>query len=155
MSFEINAGVGASTESGRIHEQWLANLHDLNDIFDFSMADRLRSRGWQVSAYSMPPNRSDLVVQRILVRHGFSRDLAELLLDDFRRALNYFAQLPVVTPLAEHEAGGHNHTGRYTKKYGTARISSKKTSERWLGNGALPADSLHFKLTTMDCSEVS
>ena len=70
------------------------------------------SRGWQVPAYSMPPNRSDLVVQRILVRHGFSRDLAALLLEDFRRTLDYFTQHPVATPLAKHEAGGHDHSGR-------------------------------------------
>ena len=79
-------------------------------LYDF--ADRLRSRGWQVPAYSMPPNRHDLVVQRILVRHGFSRDLAGLLIEDFRRTLDYFAQHPVVTPLAKHEAGGHDHSGR-------------------------------------------
>ena len=85
-------------------------------LYDF--ADRLRNRGWQVPAYSMPPNRSDLVVQRILVRHGFSRDLAELLLDDFRRTLDYFALHPVANPLAEHEAGGHNHTGRFRKQHG-------------------------------------
>jgi glutamate decarboxylase len=60
----------------------------------------------------MPPNRSDLVVQRILVRHGFSRDLAGLLLEDFRRTLDYFSQHPVATPLAKHEAGGHDHSGR-------------------------------------------
>ena len=49
-------------------------------------------------------------------RSLFSRDLAELLLDDFRRTLDYFAQHPVATPLTEHEAGGHNHTGRFKKK---------------------------------------
>jgi len=83
-------------------------------LYDF--ADRLRNRGWQVPAYSMPPNRSDLVVQRVLVRHGFSRDLADLLLDDFRRTLDHFAQHPVTRPLSEHEAGGHNHAGRFRKK---------------------------------------
>jgi glutamate decarboxylase len=84
-------------------------------LYDF--ADRLRTRGWQVPAYSMPPNRSDLVVQRILVRHGFSRDLAELLLEDFCRTLEYFKQHPAATPMAEHESGGHNHTGRFKKKH--------------------------------------
>ena len=79
-------------------------------LYDF--ADRLRTRGWQVPAYSMPPNRTDLVVQRILVRHGFSRDLAGLLLEDFRRTLDYFKQHPVTAPLAKHEAGGHDHSGR-------------------------------------------
>ena len=48
----------------------------------YDLADRLRSRGWQVPAYSLPPNRQDLVIQRILVRHGVSRDLGSLLLDD-------------------------------------------------------------------------
>src|SRR5690625_5911539 len=54
-------------------------------LYDF--ADRLRVRGWQVPAYSMPANRQDLVVQRILVRHGFSRDLASLLIEDFHREI--------------------------------------------------------------------
>jgi glutamate decarboxylase len=45
----------------------------------YDLSDRLRARGWQVPAYSMPPNREDLVVQRVLVRHGVSRDLGDLL----------------------------------------------------------------------------
>lgn len=76
-------------------------------LYDF--ADRLRSRGWQVPAYSMPANREDLVVQRILVRHGVSRDLADLLLDDMRRALDYFEKHPVTNPLSAKEATGFNH----------------------------------------------
>ena len=32
----------------------------------YEYADRLRERGWLVPAYSMPPNREDLVIQRIL-----------------------------------------------------------------------------------------
>ncbi|MEG2831132.1 MAG: glutamate decarboxylase, partial [Edwardsiella sp. (in: enterobacteria)] len=54
----------------------------------FDLADRLRSRGWQVPAYSMPSHREDLVVQRILVRHGMSMDLAELLIGDLKRTLD-------------------------------------------------------------------
>jgi len=78
-----------------------ANLYDL--------ADRLRSRGWQVPAYSMPANREDLVIQRILVRHGVSRDLASLLLDDMRRALDYFSEHPVSVPGKEERSGGYHH----------------------------------------------
>ncbi|MCD4825641.1 MAG: glutamate decarboxylase [Phycisphaerae bacterium] len=76
-------------------------------LYDF--ADRLRNRGWQVPAYSMPPNRQDLVIQRILVRHGVSRDLAGLLLDDMRRCMAYFKQNPVANPLTEKTAGGYHH----------------------------------------------
>jgi glutamate decarboxylase len=77
-------------------------------LYDF--ADRLRSRGWQVPAYSMPKNREDLVIQRILVRHGVSRDLAGLLLEDFRRTLKHFEKRPVSIPMTQQEVGGFNHT---------------------------------------------
>lgn len=76
-------------------------------LYDF--ADRLRSRGWQVPAYSMPAHREDLVVQRILVRHGVSLDLASLLLEDIKRTLDYFEKHPVSKPLSEEEASGFNH----------------------------------------------
>ncbi|AWB33138.1 glutamate decarboxylase [Orrella marina] len=75
----------------------------------YDLADRLRSRGWQVPAYSMPAQREDLVVQRILVRHGVSMDLASLLLDDMRRALDYFEKHPVTTPLSKEEGSGYSH----------------------------------------------
>ncbi|MBO1041047.1 glutamate decarboxylase [Brucella pituitosa] len=75
----------------------------------YDVADRLRSRGWQVPAYSMPADREDLVVQRILVRHGVSRDLGSLLIDDIKRAVDYFEKHPVSNPLSADEAGGFNH----------------------------------------------
>lgn len=75
----------------------------------YDLADKLRSRGWQVPAYSMPANREDLVIQRILVRHGVSYDLGSLLIDDIKRALDYFKNHPVTKPLTEEEASGFNH----------------------------------------------
>ena len=76
----------------------------------YDLADRLRSRGWQVPAYSMPPNRQDLVIQRILVRHGVSRDLGDLLLNDMQHCMDYFEKNPVTTPLTEDVAGGYKHS---------------------------------------------
>jgi glutamate decarboxylase len=60
-------------------------------------------------AYSMPPNREDLVVQRILVRNGVSRDLATLLLEDFRWALDHLVAHPMAKSLSEEDAGGFSH----------------------------------------------
>jgi len=77
----------------------------------YDLADRLRSRGWLVPAYSMPANRTDIIVQRIIVRHGFSRDLATLLLDDIRQSIAFFANHPVSIPLSKAEAGSYNHNG--------------------------------------------
>ena len=63
----------------------------LKDGFDtrgftlYDLAGRLRGRGWQVPAYSLPANRQDLLIQRILVRHGVSKDLGALLIEDMKR----------------------------------------------------------------------
>ena len=50
----------------------------------FAVSRGLREHGWQVPAYTFPDNRTDLAVLRVVVRHGFSRDLAELFLRDLR-----------------------------------------------------------------------
>jgi glutamate decarboxylase len=63
----------------------------------YDVADRLSLRGWQVPAYSMPANRKDLVVQRIIVRLGVSRDLASLLVANFKAAIEYLNKHPTTT----------------------------------------------------------
>jgi len=75
----------------------------------FDLGDRLRTRGWLVPAYTMPAHREDMAVQRILVKQGFSRDLATLLMKDYRDAVAHFDRHPVTSPLTEKEAGGFNH----------------------------------------------
>jgi glutamate decarboxylase len=55
-------------------------------------------------------NRQDLTVERIVVRHGFSRDLADLLLDDMKRALQYFDENPLAKPSTAGKTSGFNHT---------------------------------------------
>ena len=54
-------------------------------VFDVSAA--LREHGWLVPAYTFPANRTDLAVLRVVVRNGFSHDLADMLLDDLRGVL--------------------------------------------------------------------
>ncbi|WP_380285037.1 glutamate decarboxylase [Kitasatospora purpeofusca] len=67
------------------------------DVFDVSR--RLRERGWQVPAYTFPANREDLAVLRVVCRNGFSRDLADLLLEDLGRLLPELRRQPF--PLKE------------------------------------------------------
>jgi glutamate decarboxylase len=61
----------------------------------YDLADRLCVRGWQVPAYSLPANRQDLVVQRIIVRLGVSRDLASLLVANFKSAIEHLTRHPL------------------------------------------------------------
>jgi glutamate decarboxylase len=75
----------------------------------YDLAERLRLRGWQVPAYPLPANRSDLVVQRVLARLGFSRDLASLLMEDLLRAVKYLKKHPSPRSQTLMDAGGYNH----------------------------------------------
>ena len=52
----------------------------------YDLSERLRLRGWQVPAYPLPPGDEATSVLRVVVREGFSRDLADSLLADLRAA---------------------------------------------------------------------
>ncbi|HEY6278143.1 MAG TPA: glutamate decarboxylase [Streptosporangiaceae bacterium] len=75
----------------------------------FDLADRLRTFGWQVPAYTLTGSASDIAVQRILVRLGVSRDMASLLLDDFRTSVAHFRRHPVTVSMSKQESGGFSH----------------------------------------------
>jgi glutamate decarboxylase len=78
----------------------------------YNFADRLRERGWLVPAYSMLPNREDLVIQRILIRHGFTKEMAQSLLLEMQNTLDHFAENPVDLTRVGAESGSHDHSGR-------------------------------------------
>jgi glutamate decarboxylase len=67
----------------------------------------LRQAGWLVPAYTFPDNRTDLAALRIVVRNGFGRNLAELLLDDLRRALPVLERQD--KPIHGAESAGFEH----------------------------------------------
>ncbi len=75
----------------------------------YDMADKLRARGWQAPAYSMPANREDMVVQRVLIRHGVSRDLVSLLVEDIKRSLKFFKEHPINVSLTAKDSQGFHH----------------------------------------------
>jgi glutamate decarboxylase len=54
----------------------------------YDLSDELRGRGWIVPAYTMPPAIEDTAVLRVVVRNGFSQDLAVLFLADLEAAVN-------------------------------------------------------------------
>jgi glutamate decarboxylase len=67
---------------------------DVTGYSVYDLSERLRMRGWQVPAYTFPANLEDMSVMRIVVRNGFSMDLASLLLDDFRLHLRILEHHP-------------------------------------------------------------
>jgi glutamate decarboxylase len=55
---------------------------DAGDYSVYDVSEAIRSRGWILPAYRMPPAIDDLAVLRVCVRNGFTPDLASILLDD-------------------------------------------------------------------------
>ncbi|MHB1487751.1 MAG: glutamate decarboxylase [Acidimicrobiales bacterium] len=53
----------------------------------YDVSDMLRGHGWLVPAYTMPPDQEEVAVLRVVVRNGFSRNLAELLVADVKRVV--------------------------------------------------------------------
>jgi glutamate decarboxylase len=77
-------------------------LHDdITGYSVFDLSERLRMRGWQVPAYTFPEDLQDMEVMRIVVRNGFSMDLAGLLLDDFRLHIRVLEARPQIQPPPE------------------------------------------------------
>jgi len=75
-----------------------------DDITGYSVVDlseRLRIRGWQVPAYTFPEDMTDTAVMRIVVRNGFSMDLANLLLSDVRLHVRFLEHHPQTQPPPE------------------------------------------------------
>jgi glutamate decarboxylase len=60
---------------------------------EFDVSHALRAYGWQVPAYTMPEGATDITMLRIVVREGFSADLARALRDDTITALGHLDKL--------------------------------------------------------------
>ena len=54
--------------------------------------------GWMVPAYTMPKDIEDMVVMRIVVRQGMSRDMADMLIADIKSAIAELEKLEYPTP---------------------------------------------------------
>ena len=64
----------------------------------YDLQDKLMQHGWMVPAYSMPKDIEDMVVMRIVVRQGMSRDMADMLIGDIKNAVAELEMLEYPTP---------------------------------------------------------
>ena len=76
----------------------------------YDLSDRLRTRGWQVPAFSLPANVQSTVVMRVMVRQGFTMDMAALLVEDMKRHIDFLVRHSSARHLKESEAMTFKHT---------------------------------------------
>ena len=79
----------------------------IDDFTVFDVSNALRERGWLVPAYTFPENRTDLAALRVVVKQGFSHDMADLLVNDLMRQLPRLEKQP--EPVHDHAASGFHH----------------------------------------------
>ena len=81
---------------------------EVENFTAFDVSAALRERGWQVPAYTFPKDREDLAALRIVVRRGFTFDVADMLLADLEKQVRRLEKL--AAPLRQRdEAGGFHH----------------------------------------------
>jgi glutamate decarboxylase len=81
---------------------------DIEKYTAYDVSRKLRESGWLVPAYTMPPNREDLVVLRVVVRNGFSHDMADLFLRDLRAAVQWLDDLAAPMPQEQRPSSFHH-----------------------------------------------
>ncbi len=67
---------------------------DIDNFTVFDVSGALRERGWLVPAYTFPENRTDLAALRVVVKQGFTHDMADMLVNDLNRQLPRLQQQP-------------------------------------------------------------
>lgn len=77
----------------------------------YDLQDKLMQKGWMVPAYTMPKNIEEMVVMRIVVRHGMSRDMADMLIGDINDSVEELEKLEYPTPSRLAILNGKKHKG--------------------------------------------
>ncbi|ETI67406.1 glutamate decarboxylase [Neobacillus vireti LMG 21834] len=67
----------------RLKEGYTANWNLYN------LSQQLRTFGWQVPAYSLPPDMENVTLMRVVVRNGFSMNLAHLFLNNLIQSVSF------------------------------------------------------------------
>ncbi|MBW9344134.1 glutamate decarboxylase [Escherichia coli] len=73
----------------------------------YDLSERLRLRGWQVPAFTLGGEATNIVVMRIMCRRGFEMDFAELLLEDYKASLKYLSDHPKLQGIAQQNSFKH------------------------------------------------
>ncbi len=55
----------------------------------YRLSGKLRERGWIVPAYNLPKNAEDMHILRVVVKENFSRDMANMLMEDIKKAVKH------------------------------------------------------------------
>ncbi|MEG2625830.1 MAG: glutamate decarboxylase [Christensenella sp.] len=76
----------------------------------YELADRLAMKGWQVPAYTLPANMTDVLIQRYVVRADLSYNMADALIEDMRMAIEYLEKNTTADAPGKAKSGAQGFT---------------------------------------------
>jgi glutamate decarboxylase len=79
-------------ETQRIPVVALTLKKQFKNFNEFDVSNKVRERGWVLSAYAMPPDAQDVNSLRIVVRPHLNHTLMDTLADDIINACKYLEQ---------------------------------------------------------------
>ncbi len=91
---------------GELTPTCIARLKDESKYGAADLVAVLRESNWIIPAFTMPPDAESVTVMRMNVKETFTRDMADLLIADIKRALE---KLDATHSQPYHKAGTHHH----------------------------------------------
>ncbi len=88
---------------------WRLKEDDTSHWTLFDLSRQMRVFGWQVPAYPLPPDMETVTIMRVVVRNGFSMDLAHLFLVNLKQAVAFLDTLDAPMPHDTKYDNGFHH----------------------------------------------
>ena len=82
---------------------------DVTNYTVYDVSAKMRERGWQVPAYTLPADLEDVAGLRVVIRNGFGHDLAELFFDDLARSTDFLESLSTKLPTDPSNTASFKH----------------------------------------------
>ena len=92
--------------NGKLTPSCIAKLKDTSKYNEADLVSKLKENNWIIPAFTMPPDADSVTVMRMNVKETFSRDMADLLISDILKALEY---LDAVHSKPYCKPGTHHH----------------------------------------------
>lgn len=93
--FDSNPKKGIPAVTWKLKEK--ASYEEEKIEFDlYQLSAVLKERGWLIPAYTLPKNCQKTIVQRVIIRHGLSYDLMELLYKDIKEGIKKLQEIKIV-----------------------------------------------------------
>jgi len=71
---------------------------DVTNYTVYEVSAKMRERGWQVPAYTLPASLEAVSGLRVVIRNGFGHDLADLFFDDLARSTAFLESIQTPVP---------------------------------------------------------